>query len=113
MFTIGRAVTRAQEILQDVDGVRYTPAQLTAYLTEGIVAIRRVRPDIFIGQYATALSDYTESDLDSALPVPDSLLQGLAEYVAGRAELRDDEFAVDGRAMTMREQLNKVLLQGV
>lgn len=113
MYTGARAIERAREILQDAAGIRYPDAQLVAYLNEGIVAVRRVRPDIFIGQYTTPVPQITEATLTSPLPTPDSLFQGLAEYIAGRAELRDDEFAVDGRAMILREQLQRVLLQGV
>ena len=111
-FTGQRVIDRAQEILQDTAGVRYPIADLVDYLNEGIVAIRRVRPDLFIGQYTTPLTAVTEGTLANALPTPDSVFEGLAYYVAGRAELRDDEFAVDGRAMTMMGRLNTNLLQG-
>ncbi len=46
------------------------------------------------------------------IPLPDQLYASLVYYVAGRAELRDDEFAVDGRAMTLASMLGKKLIQG-
>lgn len=107
-----RALDRAYEILQD-NGTRYPRAQCLAYLNEGIAAIRRVRPDLFIGQYTAPLPQVTDGTINDPLPTPDSVFEGLAHYIAGRAELRDDEFAVDGRAMTMKAQLTQTLLQGV
>lgn len=112
MYTGQRALDRAYEILQD-DGTRYPQAQLLGYLNEGIAAIRRVRPDIFIGRYTQPLPQVTVATLGDPLPTPDSVFEGLAYYIAGRAELRDDEFAVDGRAMTMLTRLTNTLLQGV
>lgn len=112
MYTGQRALDRAYEILQD-DGTRYPRAQLIAYINEGIAAVRRVRPDVFIGQYTVPLPQITEGTLASPLPTPDSMFEALAYYTAGRAELRDDEFAVDGRAMTMIGRLQATLLQGV
>lgn len=111
-YTGQRALDRAYEILQD-DGTRYPRAQLIAFLDEGIVAVRRVRPDIFVGRFGAPLPQVTEATINDPLPTPDSVFEGLAHYVAGRAELRDDEFAVDGRAMTLRGQLTQTLLQGV
>lgn len=111
-FTGQRALDRAYEILQD-NGTRYLRPQLIAFLNEGIAAVRRVRPDLFIGQYTTPLPQVTEGTINDPLPTPDSVFEGLAHYIAGRAELRDDEFAVDGRAMTLKSQLTQTLLQGV
>lgn len=112
MYTGQRVIDRAREILQDVAGVRYPTAQLVAFLNEGIVAARRVRPDLFIGTYTDPIPQVTEATLGDVLPTPPTIFVGLAQYVAGRAELRDDEFAVDGRAMTMEARLDRVLLQG-
>lgn len=47
------------------------------------------------------------------VPLPDQFFSALVYYVAGRAELRDDEFAVDGRAMTLAGALKSKLIQGV
>jgi hypothetical protein len=51
--------------------------------------------------------------MGAALPVPDNLFATIGSYVAGAAELRDDEFAVDGRAMTLQQQLAKKLVTGM
>lgn len=111
-YTAARAITRAREILKDA-GTRYPTTELVDYLNEGIAEIRRVRPDLFIGGYAVGLPQVDPLDLDEPLPTPDSVFVALAQYVAGRAEWRDDEWAVDGRAATMQTRLVSVLLQGV
>lgn len=112
MSTGARVFEVARQILQD-DGTRYPSAQLLGFLNEGIEQVWTVRPDIFVGRYTAGVPVVLEAALADPLPVPRTLTQALGEYVAGRAELRDDEFAVDGRAMTMREQLKIRLLQGV
>lgn len=111
MRTVQQVITRVREILQDSAGVRYTDAELTSHLLDAIQACRTVRPDLFLGQYAADLPDGL--DLEDPLPVPDHFFAAISLYVAGCAELRDDEFAVDNRAMTLRNALNAKLVSGI
>lgn len=104
-------ITRAREILQDADATRYSDPELLSHTVDAILQARSVRPDLFVGEYAVALPDTLE--LASELPLPDQLFAGVCYYVAGCAELRDDEFAVDGRAMTLKESYTKKLVSGM
>lgn len=101
---------RARELLQDDEGVRYTTPQLMAHAIDALELVRELRPDIFIGRLSVPLADWYE--VTDFLPVPDNLFPAIGAYVAGAAEMRDDEFAIDGRAMTMKESLAKRLLTG-
>lgn len=103
-------LTRAREVLQDAAGVRYTDTELVSHTMDALLQCRSVRPDLFVGQYETPLPD-TLVPADT-LPVPDQFFAAIALYVAGSAELRDDEFAVDNRAMTLSSSLAKKLLTG-
>lgn len=109
--TCQRVVDRASEILQDVSNTRYSISEMLNHIVDAIVAIRAVRPDIFVDSYATPLPD--SLGVGDLLPVPDQYFTAICYYVAGCCELRDDEFAVDGRAMTLRESLVKKLVTGM
>ena len=109
--TVQAVVTRVREILQDKEGERYTTPQLLAHTVDAIVCARAVRPDLFVASYQTPLPDTL--DTTDTLPLPDQFFVAVCAYVAGAAELRDDEFAVDGRAMTLVESLNKKLVSGM
>lgn len=107
------AINEARAILQDTDsasGYRYSDADLLGYVRDAVNVARALRPDIFIGQYATPVPEtYALSD---PFPLPLFYYTPTCQYIAGRAELRDDEFAVDGRAMTFAGRLESVLVKG-
>ena len=109
--TVQQLYNRAREILQDDAGTRYTDAQLQMHLLDALLAVRSTRPDLFINGYETPLPDSLATT--DTLPVPDNLFAAIGNYVAGAAELRDDEFAVDGRAMTLASMLSKKLISGI
>lgn len=107
-----QAVTdRVQQLLNDARGVRYPLDQLRGYVVDAVVEARSVRPDLFVGEYAVPLPDTLEQD--DPLPLPDQFFAAVCMYVAGIAELRDDEFAVDGRAMTLQQMFARKLTTGV
>lgn len=109
--TVQAVLTRVRELVQDDDGTRYTDAQLCAHTVDAIQIARSLRPELFVGEYLTALPDtLTPGD---TLPLPDQLFAAVSYYVAGSAELRDDEFAVDGRAITLQGAYTKKLISGM
>ena len=97
--TIGDIVTDARVILNDTSGDRYTDAHLISDLNYAFSTTKGIRPDLFI--LGEALPEYTTADLAEDFPLPEIVTQSFVYYLAGNAELRDDEFAVDGRAMTL------------
>lgn len=103
--------SRVREVLNDAAGARYTDPQLFGYLNDAVIEARSIRPDIFIGQYAAPIVDVTDPEAD--FPLPDQFFPAVCFYVSGRAELRDDEFAIDGRAMTLLSAYGKKLVSGV
>ena len=109
--TCQRVIDRVVEILKDEAHVRYTETQILNHIVDAITQIRAVRPDVFVASYATPLPDSLSPA--TPLPVPDQYFAGICYYVAGSCELRDDEFAVDGRAMTLRDALVKKLVSGM
>lgn len=108
--TVQDAINRVQELLQDKTGERYPVTELLLYVVEAVDQARSVRPDLFIGAYATPVETVVPSD---PFPLPAQLFNGACYFIAGNAELRDDEFAVDGRAMTLKDSYTKKLISGM
>lgn len=111
-------LARVRAVLQDQDqtGYRYPTSDLVGYLNDAVFETRRLRPDIFIGKFRTRPTDIsTVPNVDYStieFPLPDQCFVAVVDYVAGRTELRDDEFAVDGRAMTLISSLSTKLMGG-
>ena len=101
--SIDDALTDARVILNDAAGGRYTDAHLISDLNSAISMTKMIRPDAFI--LGEALPEFTVADLNqnpaTDFPLPEIFYQSFVYYLAGNAELRDDEFAVDNRAMTL------------
>lgn len=104
----------ARDILQDtrVNEYRYTEASLRDIYNLGIREVRRVRPDFFMLASDGPLPVLTDvSDLDTTLVnIPDWSINSLVMFIAGYAELRDDQFTVDARAATLLSQFTVQLV---
>lgn len=101
--SVDDALTDARVILNDSAGDRYTDADLVSDLNSAISMTKMLRPDAFI--LGETLPEITVADLGQVpatdFPLPEIFYQSFVYYLAGNAELRDDEFAVDNRAMTL------------
>ena len=101
--SIDDALTDARVILNDTAGDRYTDSQLVSDLNNAISMTKLLRPDLF--KLGEVLPEFTIADLGlgtpTDFPMPEVYYQSFVYYLSGNAELRDDEFAVDGRAMTL------------
>ena len=101
--SVDDARTDARVILNDTLGDRYTDADLVSDFNSAISMTKMLRPDVF--KLGEALPEFTTADLGlgtpTDFPLPEIFYQSFVYYMAGNAELRDDEFAVDGRAMTL------------
>ncbi len=95
MATFQNVIDSVRVDLQDADAVRYSTAQLLEYCNDGIQEGYRIRPDFRLGNYTTAVPTYVAGD---NIPFPAQYQMLLKHYVCFRAELRDDEYAQDGRA---------------
>jgi hypothetical protein len=110
--TVQDAVTRVQQLLQDTDAVRYPVAtDILPWFVDAMHTARSVRPDLFVANYGATIPDAFV--LGDTFPLPDQFFVATVEYIAGNLELRDDEFAVDGRAVTLKQSLTKKLVSGM
>lgn len=101
--SVDDALTDARVILNDSAGDRYTDAQLVSDFNSAISMTKMLRPDAF--KLGEVLPEVVVADLQQEpatdFPLPEIFYQSFIYFLAGTAELRDDEFAVDGRAMTL------------
>ena len=103
-WSISDALTRVREILNDEDSdeYRYSDESLIGILNVAILETRGLRPDAFV--FGEAIPMYTVDDLEADFPIPLTFYSAVTYFVAGYAELRDDEFTENGRAMLLMQK---------
>lgn len=98
-------ISEARSLLNDtIQPVRYSDADLYDILDNAIGVTRRVRPDLFLGSVAGLRSEpapIAPADANQPFPLDWSYTSAFVWYVAGRAEMRDDEFSSDQRATVL------------
>lgn len=95
-LTVNDVITRARSHLNDaVTPYRYTDSDLVAFVNDAVVEAQRHRPDFFVGAYD---KDHFVTGLADEYPLPTFTLHLTSVFVAGMAELRDDEHANTGRS---------------
>lgn len=106
MATFQNLIDSSRVDLQDADKTRYTDAELTGYANDGIQEMYRYRPDFRLGGFTTDPTTYVAGD---TVPVTAQYAMLLKLYISYRAELRDDEYSVDGRAAGFLMRFEKEL----
>jgi hypothetical protein len=106
LATVGSYILEARRILQDeVQPYRYPDADLVSALNIALMEARRLRPDLFLGQFDPLPHVAANAD---PVPIDPMYRPTFLYYVVGMTELRDSEDTKDARAVTM---LNKFLGQ--
>ena len=106
--TVGSVISETRGHLNDtVAPFRYLDTDLYQYFGDAILLARLKRSDLFItfGLRASIPQYSPTTDLATPYPIDETYAPATALYVAGRAELRDDEFATDGRAAGLMNAL--------
>ena len=86
---------------------RYSDDRILSVLNQGLRELARLRPDAFIDTFDVddiVVPEYTSADLLEPLPFGYLFTTPLLDFVVGMIELADDEFTVDGRAITLRQK---------
>ena len=100
-YTVQNVLDLARLPLNDMLKARYTDATLLTYYNTGIFRLYELRPDLQIGTYGTAYTPVLAAALSSSIPVSDRFAQPLADFIGGRAEMRDEDAASSGRAQAL------------
>jgi len=99
--TVEQIIGDSRRILQDeVVPYRNSQADLIGSLNNGFYELKRLRPDAWLTFFGKDLPEYTDTaaDLATVVPLNQTFIQQLIYWVSGYAELKDDEYTVDGRA---------------
>lgn len=117
---IDDVITEARETIGDsVEPFRYPTAMLMGFLNTALRELYRYRPDAFIGNFVQGVLSYnpvptydvTDLGTDTSFPADDRVFfNPVVFFVAGRAELSDDEFSDQGRAMTLMQSFRGMLI---
>jgi len=82
-------VRQVRETVQDLDGDRYTDSRIVAAINMGILEMRRMRPDYFIGRYGEP--PYQAVDATEVYPLAMETMPALVMYAVGFLAMADDE----------------------
>ncbi len=116
--TVGQCIGEARGHLNDTvefgGSYRYTDADLYLYFGNAVLEARRMRPDLFllIGLTTTVPQYSPTADVNTPFPIDETYFPAFAYYIAGKAELRDDEFNTDGRAAQFLAGFRSMLVGG-
>jgi hypothetical protein len=106
LATAASYIQEARRLLQDeVVPYRYPSADMIAALNIAVFEARRLRPELFLGQFDTLPQVTLESD---AFLIEPMYRPAFLYYLIGRMELRDAEDGKDQRASVL---LNKFVAQ--
>lgn len=104
-------IDRARALLLDtVLPYRYSTADLVEYLNQGMLEARRLRPELFLGSFASALPEFESADLSEAVPIDPMYRVAFVYYICGQAQLRDEENTQDTRAAAFLNKFTSQML---
>ena len=110
--TMQSVIDMARMTLNDDDKARDTDADLLVYANTGLDEAYRLRPDLFMGSFAsTALTEGHQKALADAFPIDARFRRAVADYIVGMAEVTDDEHQNSGRAGALLTKFEKGLSQ--
>jgi hypothetical protein len=115
--TVGDLLADARELLNDTIPISGTPRfsdeSLVIVLNEAIQQMRVKRPDAFLtfGLRMSPPQYVMPTDENTVFPWEDQFYSPLMYYVVGRAELVEDTFADNGRAITLVNKFTSQLLR--
>tara|TARA_R110002167_G_scaffold117114_7_gene292838 strand:+ start:7867 stop:8202 length:336 start_codon:yes stop_codon:yes gene_type:complete len=102
-----------RELLKDEDEeeYRYTDVQLMRAFNMGVTRLYALRPDMF-KLTKTGIPFYSTADLTKVYPLPVVTFTPMTMFVVGYAELRNDEYTDDAKAVTLMRKFEGDLTGG-
>jgi hypothetical protein len=107
--TVAEYLAESRVLLQDlVFPYRYSDAELVSNLNMGILESRRYRPDFFPSSDVDVPS-YSAALTSAAVGIDPQYRVAFIYYIAGQAQLRDEENTQDSRAGTFLKKFASLL----
>lgn len=118
--TIDDAITEARYLIADARApYRYADTVMLAHLNTALAEVYRYRPDAYIGNFTTAtlgsnpVTSYAPGDLGigTLFPLDNRMFfNPVTFFMAGRAEISDDEFTDNSRATGLLASFRAMLI---
>jgi hypothetical protein len=105
-FTVQAVLDLARIPLNDAKKARYSDTTLLSYFNSALWRAYELRPDLLIG---TGYTTYTALAVGGTFPLPDRFAQTVADYIGGRAELKDEDASSQARAVELMQLFTAVL----
>jgi|SRR5215472_4494535 len=106
-------LTRARTMLLDnLAPYRYSDADLTFYLDEGILESRRQRPDLWLPLSGGVIPQYSGQPTTTTVVIDQQYRLAFVYYMVGRAIIIDQEDTEDPRAAGFMNKFNTTLNGG-
>lgn len=100
-YLISDTLTRSRQLLNDLDApYRHSDEKLLAYFNDAMQRTHSLRPDLFLGTLQQTYF-YTISDLGVDFPIDAGYFTAIVDFITSAVEMENDEFATDGRAMSL------------
>jgi hypothetical protein len=109
--TVGKIIDYARVLLQDtLAPYRYPTADLIANLNISLLDARRLRPDLFLYS-STEVPFYSVTS--EVVDIDQQYRMALVYFVAGHAQLRDEEEVTDARAAAFISKFTSMLTEPI
>jgi hypothetical protein len=111
-FGVADFLTEARVLLQDqVQPFRFADSELVTGLNLAIKESRKIRPDFWIGvSTLPSFSAPTDVTNNTAVSVDEQYTAAFVYYICGNAQLRDEEYTQDSRAVVFLQKFTAQLL---
>lgn len=95
MATMQAIIDRARVLVQDAAKDRYKDPDCLAQLNDAVKEAKRLRPDLFFGQFGTPYADLV---LGGTFPLPPEYEPSAIKCLVFWMDAQEDEYSNDGRA---------------
>lgn len=95
---------QVRQLLRDLDSAghtRFTDETITDALNNALLEVRRVRPDLFLRSRGKVV--FMDDPADP-LPVEEQYAMSVVFMAVGYVMMRDDQFALDARAVSLHNK---------
>lgn len=106
-MTFDEIISSVRQIINDVDKIRWSDADLLEYSNEFVVESRTLRPDLFLGTYLQTIPVYEGGD---DFPLNRRFETLCKDYVIHRAHSREEEYINDNRALAFDSKFRRGML---
>ena len=108
MALVSALIARAMVVVQDNSQGRYQPSDVLGQVNDAVKMSRRLRPDLWYGQYGTPMVDLALTD---PFPLPPEYEPAIVKCIVFWCDAREDEYSNDSRGAQFMAMFEKYLTQ--